>query len=84
MDGITFLGLIAGTLTTISFVPQVVKTWKTKSARDFSLITLAVLETGIVVWIAYGFMIDSLPIVLFNLMTFVLVAVLLAFKVRYK
>ena len=84
MNGITFLGLIAGTLTTISFLPQVVKTWKTRSARDFSLITLVVLETGIVVWVAYGFFIDSLPIVLFNLMTFVLVAVLLVFKVRYK
>ena len=65
-----FLGYFAGFLTTIAFVPQVIKTWKTKSTDDFSLAMLLIWCTGIACWVAYGFLLNAVPIILWNLATF--------------
>jgi MtN3 and saliva related transmembrane protein len=51
MDGIEYLGLLASSLATLAFLPQVVKTWRTRSAHDFSLATLLMLERGTAFWI---------------------------------
>ena len=56
MDSIEYVGLVASTLATLAFLPQVVKTWRTGSADDFSLATLLMLEAGIGLWIFYGVM----------------------------
>ena len=56
MDGIEYLGLLASSLATLAFLPQVAKTWRTRSAHDFSLVTLLMLETGTAFWIVYGLM----------------------------
>lgn len=84
IDSITILGLIGGALTTTAFFPQVVKTWKTRSASDFSLVMLVLLTVGIFVWTIYGFLIYSIPVILANITSFFLCAIILVFKIKYK
>jgi len=78
------LGFLAGTLTTISFLPQVIKTWKTKSAGDISLWMFVVLATGILIWLIYGILINSLPVILANAISFILALIIIIFKIRYR
>ncbi|MBI3574295.1 MAG: SemiSWEET transporter [Gammaproteobacteria bacterium] len=78
------LGLVAGMLTTAAFIPQVVKTWRTRSTHDISLGMFALFNTGLVLWLVYGVMIDSLPIVVSNIITLALALTILVFKLRYK
>jgi MtN3 and saliva related transmembrane protein len=84
LDIVTLIGLIAGTLATISFVPQVIKVWKTKSTRDISLGMFVLFCTGVFLWLVYGLMINSLPVILANAVTFILASVILYFKIKYK
>ena len=84
MDTIIITGYIAGTLTTISFVPQVARAWKLKETRDISLAMLVLFGLGIFLWTLYGFWVDSLPIIAANVITFALIIVLLAMKITYK
>ncbi len=84
MDTGNLLGLIAGTLTTAAFVPQVVKIWRTRSTHDISLGMFALFSTGLVLWLVYGVMIGSLPIVVSNVITLALALTILFFKLRYK
>jgi MtN3 and saliva related transmembrane protein len=79
-----FIGFIAATMTTISFLPQVIKTWKMKDTRDISLLMFIILATGIFLWIIYGFIIQDLPVILANSITFVFVIMILFFKLKYK
>lgn len=83
MDIVTALGLVAGTLTTAAFVPQVVRTWKTKSAKDLSLPMLVSFTTGVLCWLIYGIWIDSLPIIFTNGFTFFLAGINLMLKIHY-
>jgi MtN3 and saliva related transmembrane protein len=78
------IGYLAGTLTTISFLPQVIRSWKTRSTHDISFLMLSLFGLGMLLWAAYGFFIGSLPIILANVITCALVLVLLAMKVQYK
>lgn len=84
MDSITLLGLLGGTLTTASFFPQVVKTWKTRSTKDVSLVMFLLLSTGICVWIIYGVKIGSLPVIIANSISLVFSLIILALKLIYK
>ena len=81
---IEIVGLVAAALTTAAFVPQVYKTWKTKSADELSLTMYLVFFTGIMLWLAYGILLISLSIILANIVTGILVLVLIYFKWRYK
>ena len=81
---ITTLGLIAGVLTTIAYLPQLIKTWKTKSAHDLSWSMLIVLCTGIILWLVYGFYIQNIPIIAANIVTFVFASMILVLKIMYK
>lgn len=83
MDLTTTLGLIAGFLTTASFLPQVWKTWMTHSAQDISYGMLLLFLTGIGLWLLYGIRIQSLPIIVANVVTIFLVAVLIILKFHY-
>jgi len=74
------LGSIAGALTTAAFVPQVVHTVKTRSARDFSFLWLVSFLTGLMCWLIYGILIWSWPIIVSNLVTQAFVMVILAIK----
>jgi len=82
MDGVEYLGLAASTLATLAFLPQVVKTWCTGSANDFSLPTLVMLETGVSIWIFYGVLRAAPAIWLGNGVTFALVGLILLVKTQ--
>lgn len=84
MDSTTLLGLIGGTLTTSSFVPQVLKAVKTRSTRDVSTGMFALLSAGIFIWIVYGIKIDSLPVILTNSISLVFSVIILVYKVVNK
>jgi len=84
MDTVLIIGYIAGALTTISFIPQVVKAWKMRETRDLSLAMLVLFAVGVFLWTLYGVRVDSLPIIAANMITFVLILVLLYLKFRYK
>ena len=84
MAWFTYLGLIAGTLTTIAFLPQVIKTWKTRKTEDISLGMFLILCLGISLWIIYGLVIKDLPLLVANGVTLLLACIILVFKLRYK
>ena len=83
MDTIVIIGYLAGTLTTISFVPQVLRAWKLKETRDLSLAMLLLFAAGILLWTLYGIWMASLPIIAANVMTFMLLLILIWLKIRY-
>lgn len=78
------LGISAGILTTISFLPQVIKTWKSRSAKDLSLGMFSLFCLGVVLWLAYGILVSDIPVIIANLMTLVLASTLLFFKLSFK
>jgi MtN3 and saliva related transmembrane protein len=79
-----FLGMAAGTLCTLSFIPQVVRIYRTKNVRDISLMTFVILSVGTVVWFIYGVLIKEWPVIIANAVTFVLVLLILSMKIRYR
>jgi len=81
---IDILGWIAGTLTTIAFFPQLLKTWTTKSAKDVSLVMMITFCVGIFLWFVYGLAIDAMPVVVTNSVTLILALLILILKIKYK
>ncbi|MGC1241746.1 MAG: SemiSWEET transporter [Chryseosolibacter sp.] len=84
MNSIQVLGLLAGSLTTAAFVPQVVKTWKSRSAKDLSLGMFSFFCLGVAMWLVYGFAVKDIPVIAANLTTLLLASTLLFFKLRFK
>ncbi len=84
MDNINILGIIAAILTTSSFLPQVIKTWQSKSAKDLSIGMFLTMTTGIILWLIYGIIKNDLPIILANAVTFIFCSLLLYFKMVFK
>ncbi|GAA5521845.1 SemiSWEET transporter [Aliifodinibius salicampi] len=84
MSFILLLGLTAATLTTIAFIPQVIKTWKTKSADDLSLGMYSIFCTGVLLWLIYGILIGDIPVIAANTVTLILALTILFFKFFYK
>ena len=84
MDLTTALGLLAGGLTTVSFVPQVIKIWKSKSAEDVSLKMFLALCAGVALWLVYGFMKKDTAILVTNGVTLLLALAILGMKVKVK
>ena len=78
-----FFGYFAAILTTTAFLPQLIKTIKTKKADDVSLITLIMFICGVCSWIIYGYQISSTPIMTANLITFLLNFLILISKISY-
>ena len=72
MTYITVIGLVAAVCTTISFMPQIYQVYRTKQTRDLSLPTFILLTIGIFLWLVYGVLLKSLPIVLANTLTLVM------------
>ncbi|HEY9823407.1 MAG TPA: SemiSWEET transporter [Candidatus Sericytochromatia bacterium] len=77
------LGLLAGTLTTIAFFPQLYKTWKSKSARDVSLVMMITFSIGVFLWLVYGLVIHAMPVIVANAVTLVLALLIVLLKIRY-
>ena len=80
---IEFFGYFAAILTTIAFLPQLIKTLKTKKADDVSLVTLIMFISGVGAWIIYGYEISSFPILLANIITLILNLLILISKIYY-
>jgi MtN3 and saliva related transmembrane protein len=78
------LGFVAGVLTTAAFIPQVLKIWRTRSARDISLGMYLVFTSGVALWLVYGIALGSLPIIVANVCTLVLALAVLLMKLRYR
>ena len=81
---IDLYGFLAALLTTIAFLPQLYKTWQTKSADDVSLIMLILFITGLFCWIIYGLKINSFPILIANVITFIFNFSILILKITYR
>ena len=82
MDGITILGLAAAACTTFSFVPQVIKIFRSRHTKDISLWMYAILTLGLFLWLVYGLVIGDLPLILANAISFSLSACVLALKIK--
>lgn len=76
------VGSLAAALTTFSFLPQVAKTWQTRSAADFSWIWLLAFAAGLVLWLVYGLVLMSWPLIAANTVTLSLVLVIIFVKWR--
>jgi len=83
MEIIEIIGLLAGACTTLSFVPQVMKSFQTKSVKDFSWLYFLIFGSGLFFWLIYGLFLNSLPIILANAVTLILVLVLIGMKLKY-
>jgi MtN3 and saliva related transmembrane protein len=84
MDAIGILGLAAGTITSITFLPQVIKIWQTKSAKDLSLLMLLLLIVGVLMWLSYGLLVKDAAIIYTNSMVLGMSMIMLYFKFRFK
>jgi MtN3 and saliva related transmembrane protein len=84
MNYTQLLGLVAGSFTTIAFLPQVVKTWKSRSAKDLSLGMFSLFCLGVLLWLIYGIQVKDLPVIIANMVTLLLASSLLFFKLRFK
>lgn len=84
MSALQILGLVAGTITSITFLPQVVKIWKTRSATDISLSMLLLLLLGVIMWLTYGILVKDAAIIYTNSMVLLMGLIMLFFKLKYK
>jgi len=80
----TYIGFFAAFCTTIAFLPQAIKVYKTKSTKDISLYMFLIFTIGTFCWLIYGVIISSIPIILANTITLVLSFFILIYKIKYK
>ncbi|MBL7702608.1 MAG: SemiSWEET transporter [Ferruginibacter sp.] len=81
---IEILGLVAGTITSITFLPQVIKIWKTRSAKDLSIGMLLLLLLGVILWLIYGLLIMNAAIIYTNSMVLTMGLIMVYFKLKFK
>ncbi len=77
------VGYVAASLTTIAFLPQVIRIWRTRSARDVSLPTFVLFTIGVALWLVYGVMLTAWPIIAANVVTLALAGLILILKLRF-
>jgi MtN3 and saliva related transmembrane protein len=83
MSGTEILGFVAAVLTTLCWLPQALKTIRSKDTKSLSLVTQSAFTAGVGLWLVYGLLIGDLPIIFANVVTFVLVTTILVLKLRY-
>lgn len=83
MNYTEIIGGVAGFLTTLAFLPQVIRTWKTRSTKDISLAMFITFCTGVFFWCIYGFLLKSLPIIITNVVTLLLSGIILFLKLKH-
>jgi MtN3 and saliva related transmembrane protein len=83
MDKITIIGLIAASLTTMSFVPQAIQVIRTRDTKGLSLTMYILFTCGIILWLTYGILIWDMPIILCNTITLVLALTILSMKIKH-
>lgn len=79
----TFIGLIAGLLTSIAALPQVVKTWRSRHARDLSIWQPLLLSLGVALWLIYGMLIGDTPLILANITPLICNLLLTVMKLKF-
>jgi MtN3 and saliva related transmembrane protein len=84
MTGIELLGYSAGAITSLTFLPQVIKTWKMKTATDISMMMFLIAAVNEVMWIAYGILLDNWVIILTNSVVLSMSLTMIYFKLRFK
>lgn len=84
MDINTVIGLAAAFFTTFAYLPQSIRTIKTKHTKDLSLPTILMLEIGLITWLIYGLLINSIPVISANTVSIAFMTVILYMKLRYK
>lgn len=80
---ITLVGSVSAALTTAAFVPQVLRVWRLRDARDISLPTFLIFSVGLVGWVVYGLLVVSVPIVAANVITLGLALAIVGLKVKF-
>ncbi|MBS1510192.1 MAG: SemiSWEET transporter [Bacteroidetes bacterium] len=83
-NAIKILGLAAGTITSITFLPQVIQIWRTKSAKDLSMPMLMLLILGVSMWLTYGIIVMDAAIIYTNSMVLTMSLIMVYFKLKYK
>ncbi len=84
MTLVQFLGLAAGTITSITFLPQVIRIWQTKSVKDISMIMMILLLVGTSCWLTYGSLLKDVAIIYTNVMVLLMSLIMFYFKIRYR
>jgi MtN3 and saliva related transmembrane protein len=79
-----YIGFLAAFCTTISFLPQAIKVYRSKSTKDISLYMFLIFTIGTFCWLIYGIVISSVPIMIANTITLILSFFILIYKIRYK
>ena len=80
---ISYVGFFAGFCTTVAFIPQVIKAWKTKSTKDISLLMFLIFAIGVISWLIYGVLLSELPLIIANAVTLVFAISILIAKIKY-
>jgi len=83
IDHINLIGSVAGILTTASFVPQILKVYRTKHVRDISIVMYSIFIMGVGLWTVYGFLINALPVIIANLTTLVFCFLIVYAKFKF-
>jgi len=80
----SYVGFFAAFCTTIAFLPQAIKVYKTKSTKDISLYMFLIFTIGVLSWLIYGLIIEDWPVILANAVTLILSFFILIYKIKYK
>ena len=83
MNWINVIGYTAGVLTAITFLPQVIKTWKMKAAGELSFLMIILVASSVTMWIIYGFLLNNNVIIVTNIVVLILSLILVYFKLNY-
>jgi MtN3 and saliva related transmembrane protein len=83
LDSVTAVGYTAALVSTFVFVPQVIRTWRLKSARDLSMATLLMMSAGLVLWVIYGLLTNQAPVIASNGIVFLLVSSIIVMKIKF-
>ena len=83
MTGIDTLGMVAGTISAIVFLPQVIKTYRSKSAKDISVLMFSFATVSVILWLIYGILINNWPVIYTNSCVLVLSLVMVYFKFKF-
>jgi len=84
MPFVEILGYTAGAITSMTFLPQVIKTWREKSAKDISLMMFVIAAVNETMWIVYGALLDNWVIILTNTVVLAMSLIMIYFKLSYK
>ena len=84
MELYTIIGLAAATCTTLAFLPQAIKVVKTRQTKDLSLVMYSIFTLGVFLWLVYGILVKDAPLIIANIITGILAAIILIMKISYK